>query len=93
MSISFEITKRPIFRTFTKDESSAIYNIEIDENLVEIIFHSNTEKAYVYEGTNAAIFKLSEMIKSPDLLGESLGKVRANLCKSGDLKQIEFVED
>ncbi len=93
MSLSFVITKRPIYRTFTIEESKAIYNIEIDENLVEIIFHSNTEKAYVYEGSDVAISKLTAMIKSPDLLGESLGKVRANLCKSGDLKQIEFVED
>lgn len=90
MSVSFVINKAPIYRTFTKQESSAIYNIEIDGNYVEITFQSDHEKAYLYEATDKAIAELSEMIKSPDLMGKSLGKVRAKLCKSEDLKYIEI---
>lgn len=90
MSPSFLIKKAPIYRVFSITESSAIREIEIDGNYVEITFHSDHEKAYLYEGTDKAIAELSEMIKSPDLLGKSLGKVRAKLCKSEDLKNIEM---
>jgi hypothetical protein len=93
MSVSFEITNAPIFRTFTKDESSAIYNIEIDENLVEIIFHSNTERAYSFEGSVRFIPHLTAMLQSPDLLGNSLGATIAKARKIGDLQIIEFPED
>jgi hypothetical protein len=89
MSISFTITNAPIYRTFSVDESSAIYNIEIDENFVEIIFQSNTEKAYVFNGSNRFIAHLSEVIKSPDLLGFSLGSTIAKARKNGDLEYIE----
>ena len=90
MSPSFLIKKAPIYRVFSIAESSAIREIEIDGNYVEITFQSDHEKAYLYEGTDKAIAELSEMIKSPDLLGKSLGKVRAKLCKSEDLKYIEM---
>lgn len=90
---SFVISKAPIFRTFSIEESSAIYNIEIDENLVEIIFHSNTEKAYAFDATSRFAAHLTEIIKSPDLLGFSLGSVIAKARKVGDLNQLEFPED
>jgi len=90
---SFVITNAPIYRTFTVDESSAIHNIEIDEDLVEIIYHSNPEKAYSFRGTSRYIAHLTEIIKSPDLLGISLGSSIAKARKIGDLQQIEFSED
>lgn len=93
MTTSFVISKAPIFRTFSIEESSAIYNIEIDENFVEIIFHSNTEKAYVFDATSRFAVHLAEIIKSPDLLGFSLGSVIAKARKVGDLQIIEFPED
>jgi hypothetical protein len=89
MTVSFEITKAPIYRTFTIEESSAIHNIEIDGNFVEIIFQSNHEKAYLFEATNRYKVYLTEIIKSPDLLGFSLGSVIAKGRKVGDLKYIE----
>lgn len=92
MSPSFLIKKAPIYRGFSIAESSAIREIEIDGNYVEITFQSDHKKAYLYEGTDKAIAELSEMIKSPDLLGKSLGKVRAKLCRSEDLKYIEMGE-
>ncbi len=93
MSVSFEITKAPIFRTFSIDESSAIRNIEIDEDLVEIVFQSNHEKAYAFKATSRYVVYLTEILKSPDLLGFSLGSVIAKGRKVGDLQQIEFSED
>lgn len=60
---------------------------------MEIVFQSNTEKAYVFKGTDRMIAHLSAVIQSPDLLGLSLGSVIAKARKSGDLEQIEFPED
>jgi hypothetical protein len=93
MSVSFVINKAPIFRTFTVDQSKAIHNVEIDGNYVELIFQSNTEKAYLFKGTDSFIAHLSEMIQSPDLLGLSLGSTIAKARKNGRLEQIEFPED
>jgi hypothetical protein len=93
MSVSFVIAQPPIFRTFTKEQSKAIHNIEIDSNFVEIVFHSNTEKAYVFKGNKYIIAHLSEMIKSPDLLGFSLGSTIAEARKVGSLEKLEFPED
>ena len=93
MSVSFTITAAPIYRTFSVDESSAIHNIEIDQDLVEIIFHSNTDKAYLFSGSARFIAHLTEVIKSPDLLGFSLGSIIAKARKNGDLQIIQFSED
>jgi hypothetical protein len=90
---SFTITTAPIYRVFSVDESSAIHRIEIDENLVEIVFHSNTETAYSFEGSVRLIPYLTEVIKSPDLLGQSLGGLYHKWRKTGDLQLIEFPED
>jgi hypothetical protein len=90
---SFVINAAPIYRPFSVDESSAIANIEIDENLVEIIFHSNTERAYVFRGSDRFVAHLSAMIQSPDLLGNSLGSTIARARKNGDLEYIEFPVD
>ena len=90
---SFAITTAPIYRVFSVDESSAIHNIEIDGNFVEIVFQSNTEKAYLFQGSVAFIPHISAIIQSPDLGGYSLGSVIAKARKNGDLQQIEITED
>jgi hypothetical protein len=90
---SFTITAAPIYRVFSVDESKAIHQIEIDGKFVEIIFQSNTEKAYLYAGTDRMIAHLIAMLRSPDLLGNSLGATIAKARKNGDLEIIEFSED
>lgn len=80
---------RPIYRSFTVEQSSAIANVEIDGNFVEIIFQSNTERAYVFKGSDRMIAHLSAVIQSPDLLGFSLGSTIARARKTGDLSYIE----
>lgn len=89
MSVSFVISNRPIYRTFTIAQSKAIHNIEIDKNFVEITFQGNTEKAYLFLATDRFVAHLSEVIKSPDLLGLSLGSVISKARKVGDLQYIE----
>ena len=82
----------PIFRTFTVSESSAINNIEIDENLVEITFHSNTSIAYGFEASDEFVETLSQIIESPNLMGESLGRVISNARKDGSLVVLPAVD-
>jgi hypothetical protein len=86
---SFVISNLPIYRVFSIAESTAIYNIEIDKNFVEITFQGNTEKAYLFLATDRFVAHLSEVIKSPDLLGLSLGSVISKARKVGDLQYIE----
>lgn len=90
---SFTISTAPIYRSFSVEESSAIANVEIDQDLVEIIFHTNTEKAYSFRGSSRFIAHLTAMIQSPDLLGNSLGATIARARKIGDLEYIEFSVD
>jgi len=90
---SFTISTAPIYRSFNVDESSAIANVEIDQDLVEISFHTNTEKAYSFRGSSRFIAHLTAMIQSPDLLGNSLGSTIARARKIGDLEYIEFSVD
>lgn len=82
-------TARVIYRSFDVEQSSAIFNVEIDGNFVEIIFQSNTEKAYLFQGSDTFVAHLSEVIQSPDLLGLSLGSLIAKARKNGDLDYIE----
>jgi hypothetical protein len=85
---SFVITTAPICRSFTVDESSAIANVEIDDNTVEVIYHSNTERAYIHRGSSRFIAHLSAVLRSPDLLGLSLGSTIDKAKKNGDLEYI-----
>ncbi len=88
MSVSFVISNRPIYRTFTIAQSKAIHIIEIDKNFVEITFQSN-KRAYIFLATDRFIAHLSKVIKSPDLLGLSLGSVISKARKCNDLQYIE----
>ena len=87
---SFTISTAPIYRSFTVDQSSAIANIEIDGDFLEVIFQSNTERAYVFKGSIRFIAHICAILQSPDLLGLSLGSTIAKARKNGDLKYIEF---
>jgi hypothetical protein len=90
---SFTISTAPIYRSFSVDQSSAIANVEIDGDFVEVIFQSNIEQAYVFKGSIRFIAHLCAVIQSPDLLGFSLGSIIAKARKNGDLTIIEFPED
>lgn len=86
---SFVINAQPIYRSFTVNESSAIANVEIEGDYVEISFQSNTEKAYIFNSDKKFTKHLCNIISSPDLLGLSLGSVISKARKSGELKEIE----
>lgn len=79
----------PVFRTFTIDESSAIYNLHIEqEGYVEVIFQSNTERAYGFNSNPEFCADLIEIISYTDLRGESLGRLIAQARRNGNLEAI-----
>lgn len=78
----------PIFRPFTIEQSSAIANIEIDGTAVEVIFQSNSDRAYGFDATPAFAARLADVISSPDLLGLSLGRLINDARRSKDLQAI-----
>lgn len=80
---------RPVYRTFTREESSAIHNLHIEsEGFVEVIFHSNTQRAYAFNSNPEFCAKLSAAISWVDL-PYSIGKMIAEGRKNGDLTPIE----
>ena len=84
------VTASPaICRTFTREQSSAIYNLHIErEGFVEVIFQSNTDRAYGFNATPAFCERLIDAISYDDL-PYSVGKMIAEGRKNGDLTAIE----
>jgi hypothetical protein len=79
----------PAYRTFTREESSAIHNLHIErEGYVEIIFQNNTERAYGFAADPLFCADLIDIISYSDLRGESLGRVIDKARKNGNLKLI-----
>ncbi len=78
----------PAYRTFTTAESSAIYNLHIEqEGYVEVIFQSNTGRAYGFNSNPEYCARLIDAISYTDL-PYSIGKVIAEGRKNGDLEAI-----
>jgi hypothetical protein len=77
------------FRTFTREESSAIHNLHIEqEGYVEVIFQSNTDRAYGFNSNPEFCAKLIDAISYTDL-PYSIGKMIAEGRKNGDLIAIQ----
>lgn len=80
-----------VYRTFALEESSAIHNLHIEEGYVEVIFQSNTQKAYGFDSNPEFCAKLIDAISWVDL-PYSIGKMIAEGRKNGDLIAIPAVE-
>ena len=55
---------------------------------MEVIFQSNSDRAYGFDATPAFAAHLADVISSPDLLGLSLGRLISDARRNGDLQQI-----
>lgn len=82
------ITTAAAYRTFTIEESSAIYNLHIEKDYVEVIFQSNIDRAYGFNSNSAFTTRLIDAISYTDL-PYSVGKMIAQGRKNGDLTPIE----
>lgn len=86
-------TLSPVFRTFTREESSAIHNLHIEhEGYVEVIFQSNTERAYGFNSNPEFCADLVKIISYTDCAGVSLGRLIAQARANGNLVAIESAE-
>jgi hypothetical protein len=82
----------PAFRTFTREESSAIYNLHVElEGFVEVIFQSNTERAYGFNADPTFCEDLIEAISYSDL-PISVGRMIAQARRNGKLTAIVEAE-
>ena len=77
---------------FTREQSSAIAAIEINENEVNISYQSNPDRSYTFTASDSIIAEIEEraakvLMNAPML---SIGRFIAELIKDGDLKQIEL---
>ena len=77
-----------VYRTFTTEQSSAIFNLYIEKNFVEVIFHSNTDRSYGFNCSSEFCIWLVYSICYTDL-PYSVGKMIAQGRKNGDLTPIE----
>lgn len=78
----------PAFRTFTREQSSAIYNLHVERGgFVEVIFQSNPSRAYGFTATPAFCERLIDAISYSDL-PYSIGKMIAEGRKNGNLTPI-----
>ena len=77
-----------VYRTFTTEQSSAIFNLYIEKNFVEVIFHSNTDRAYGFTADLEFCIRLVDAMSYTDL-PYSMGKMIAQGRKNGDLTLIE----
>jgi hypothetical protein len=81
----------PAYRTFTRQQSSAIYSLHIEEGYVEVIFQSNINRAYGFDSNPEFCAKLIDAISWVDL-PYSIGKMIAEGRKNGDLMPIPTAE-
>ena len=82
-----------VYRTFTREESSAIQNLHIEqEGYIEVIFQSNHNRAYGYTASVTFCEDLIDIISYVDLRGESLSRVISIALKNGDMEVIESLD-
>lgn len=80
-----------VYRTFTRAESSAIFNLHIEDGYVEVIFQSNIDKAYEFKSNTEFCIRLVDAISYTDL-PYSIGKMIAEGRKNGDMEAIEYAD-
>ena len=78
--------------TFTREQSSAIAAIEINENEVNISYQSNPERMYTFTASEDIITETEEraakvLMNVPML---SMGRFISEIIKDGNLKQVEL---
>lgn len=91
------ITTSPVFREFTREQSTAIARLHVEQGchttgepgFVEVTFQSNIEKAYGFDADPTFCEDLIEIISCPDLKEVSLGRLIAQARRNGNLTVIE----
>ncbi len=71
-------------------QSSAITSVEIDENVVKVVYNSNTDKEYTFTAVNPSLFEeqfAEELLKVSMNDGGSIGKFMFQQIRDGFLTE------
>ena len=71
-------------------QSSAITSVEIDDNVVKVVYNSNTDKEYTFTATNPSLFEeqfAEELLKVSMNDGGSIGKFMFQQIRDGFLTE------
>lgn len=90
MSISFTITDALISRQFSDAESKAIDAISVLDNMVTITYKSNTEKQYIFEGSDSFIPHIRAVLTNWNPDEFSIGSIISKARKSENLSIIKL---
>lgn len=79
----------PVYRQFTKEQSSAINSITVDGTDVVVIWHNNVDKAYAFTCSENYAQFLSDLLTNDAMLEKvSIGSTIADARKTGELQQV-----
>jgi hypothetical protein len=79
----------PVHRSFTKEQSSAINSITVDNTDIIITYHSNPEKAYTFTASESYAQFLSDLMTNDEILKNvSIGSTIADARKTEELKAV-----
>jgi len=78
-----------VHRSFTKEQSSAINSITVDNTDIIITYHSNPDKAYNFTATESYAQFLSDLMTNDEILKNvSIGSTIADARKTEELKPV-----
>lgn len=78
----------PVYRSFTKDQSSAIQSITVEGTDVIITYQTNPDKAYAFTATETYAQFLSDLLTNDAQLSQvSIGSTIADARRTEELKQ------
>ena len=81
----------PVHRQFTKEQSSAIHSITVEDTTVVVVYHSNVDKAYAFSATESYAQFLSDLLTNDEILKTvSIGSTIADARKTEELKPIDL---
>jgi hypothetical protein len=76
----------PVHRQFTKEQSSAVHSITVDNTDIIITYHSNVDKAYTFTCSESYAQFLSDLLTNDQMLKDvSIGSTIADARKTEEL--------
>ena len=80
----------PVYRSFTKDQSSAINSITVEGTDIIITYQTNADKAYAFTCSESYAQFLSDLLTNDAMLKNvSLGTTIADARRNEELKPVE----
>lgn len=75
-----------IAQSFTREQSSAIASVKVEDNQVLIAFQSNPGQVYAYNASDSFVEELQSVLNQNPIQG--LGSLVASARRTGDLQEV-----